>query len=300
VSIARGTTISAIASLLQSKRLIEDRRVFLVYVWRHKMASRLQAGDYRLNTAMSVAEIAKALQEGRFEFKTTFPEGWTLAQTAEKLARVHLLPNAQELLGLKEDPELLQLAKTNTGTIEGFLFPDTYFFERGMSARQIARRMIETFNSQARDALSSPTLALGHALTRDELVTLASMIEREARTTREMPLMSSVYYNRMKKDMRLQCDATVRYAMNEWSRDLLYKDLQFDSPYNTYRHKGLPPAPICNPSLQALSAAAHPHSSEYLFYVYKGNNEHVYTKTFKEHEDAIAKYMRKAAKPNSK
>lgn len=293
LTIPEGSSLKFIAQILEDNGLIRSRHAFLFYVWRHKMARSLQAGAYRFHTQLTMNELAKALQFGYFERKATFPEGLTLEQIAKRLVKGEFIADPQEFLALKSDPELVELTRAQAPTIEGFLFPDTYFFEPGMSVRDITKRMMHAFNAQVDDAISSPSLTLGKPLTRLELVTLASMIEREARSTEEMPLMASVYYNRLKKKMKMECDATVRYAMNMWDRPVTYKDLAFDSPYNTYRYKGLPPGPICNPSIEALRAAAHPDKSEYLFYVYRGDGTHEYTKTYKEHLAAVKKYSKK-------
>lgn len=293
IAIPKGTSVEGIADLLHEKGLLRDRRVFVIYVWRHELSRRLQAGDYQLHTQLSVAELAEALQSGYFERRVMFPEGTTIAQMARRLAEAQLIGDAGDFTRLKADSQLIQLAQAaDAPSLEGFLFPDTYSFEPGIAPRQIAERMIRSFNRHAADALSSPTLALDQPLSRLELVTLASMIEREARSIEEMPLMASVYYNRLKRDMRMECDATVHYALDDWSRALTYKDLEIDSPYNTYRHKGLPPGPICNPSKEALRAAAHPARSRYLFYVYRGDGTHEYTETYEAHQAAIAKYLR--------
>lgn len=291
--IPQGASLEEISALLEDGNLVKHARVFMAYAWRNKTVRTFKAGTYRLHNNLSMEELAAALQRGYYERRATFPEGLTVEQIAERLVEADFVDSADALLELKWNPELRAMTKANPPSLEGFLFPDTYFFEPGLNTRQIAERMIETFNHEADDALSSPTLALGRPLSRLELVTLASMIEREARSIGEMPLMASVYYNRLKKKMRMECDATVRYAMNMWDRPVTYEDLKFDSPYNTYRHAGLPPGPICNPSLDAMIAAAHPQDSEFLFYVYRGDGTHEYTKTYKEHLAAVKKYLSK-------
>jgi UPF0755 protein len=283
VTIERGSSVQSIARALEREGLIERPRLFSLYAWRVGKARSLQAGQYRLDTQMTVAELVEALQQGRFERQATIPEGFTIEQIARRLADEKLISDAEEFLALAADPQMLVLAAADGPTVEGYLFPDTYLFDANEDARAIMIRMIRAFDQQAAEALADPSDQLEKTLARAELVALASMIEREARSIEEMPSIASVYYNRLAKGMRLQCDATVRYAMGVWDRPLRYEDLEFDSPYNTYEHNGLPPGPICNPGAEALRAAAHPAETAFLFYVYRGGDRHEFSATYQEH-----------------
>ncbi|MCX7017184.1 MAG: endolytic transglycosylase MltG [Candidatus Sumerlaeota bacterium] len=293
VTIPRGASLEKIARTLQEQGLVPHWSLFAAYAVRHGMARRLEAGVFLLHTQMSLAELCDALSRVAAAQKSvTIPEGFTLAETAQRLVSAGAIPAAEEFLRLAAEPDMTRLAGSENGSVEGFLFPDTYFFTSDDDARSIMLRMIRTFDLRARDALSSPTLCLGRPLSRRELVALASMIQREARNNGEMANISSVYYNRMAKGIKLQCDATVRYALGMWDHALTLEDLKIDSPYNTYRYEGLPPGPICNPGLESLAAAAHPAQTDYLFYVYRGDGGHEFTKTYEEHEAAVHEFIK--------
>ena len=292
VTIPHGASLKKIAQTLEHEGLVPDWRLFAAYAVRKDVARRLQAGAYRLHTQMTMAELAEALMKGRSERLVTIPEGFTLAQTAQRLAAAGSIGGAEQFLALGADPQMRRLAGAEGPSVEGFLFPDTYFFDSSEDAQAIMERMIRAFHQRLAECLTSPTICMGRSVSLYEIVTLASMIQREARNAQEMPLIASVYYNRLAQGMKLECDATVRYALGVWDRSLAYADLKVDSPYNTYRHPGLPPGPICNPGAEALSAAAHPAQSDYLFYVYRGDGGHEFTHTYGEHLAASEKFIK--------
>jgi UPF0755 protein len=173
---------------------------------------------------------------------------------------------------------------------EGFLFPDTYFFEQRIAAPQVIDRMIHRFHEKEPKDLLSQGKAM--RLSYLQVVTLASLVEKEARVPDERPLIAGVYLNRLHKHMRMEADPTVQYALGGWKPQLTYKDLDVDSPYNTYRHAGLPPGPICNPGLASLEAASHPAQTDMLFFFAEGGGKHRFSKDYKEHM-AAQKEMRK-------
>ncbi len=199
IDIPRGASLQIIAETLEAEGLVPSRHIFMAYVFRQGLARHLQAGRYQLNTSMSLSTIANALRHGRFEIRATIPEGFTVRQIAERLAARGLIPSAEEFIELAADPAMLALAGLAEGTVEGYLFPDTYSFESEQSARAFMERMIREFNRQADKALADP--AAPPPYSRRDWVILASMIEREARNTGEMARIASVYYNRLREGM---------------------------------------------------------------------------------------------------
>ena len=190
------------------------------------------------------------------------------------------------------DATFLKSVGIDADSAEGFLFPDTYRFEKPTAPADVVRRMVARFNEVIaglglKPGLNSPH---SHGLMFRDFVTLASIVEREARDPEEMPAISAVFHNRLKRGMRLDSCATVRYALDQWNAPLRLSDLKTESPYNTYTHQGLPPGPICNPGRAALNAAFRPAKSGFLYYVYRGDGKHAFSKTLREHERLSRKY----------
>jgi UPF0755 protein len=177
-------------------------------------------------------------------------------------------------------------------TLEGYLFPDTYTFAKGTSARAVVRTMLDRFEAVWRDDWTARLAVLG--ITRHEAVTMASLVEKEARIADERPTIAAVYWNRVRVGMRLQADPTVQYALPEHVDRLLFVHLEVDSPYNTYRYDGLPPGPIASPGASSLAAALHPADVPYLFFVAHPDGHHEFRRTFQEHQQAIAMVRREA------
>jgi len=201
--------------------------------------------------------------------KITFPEGWTAKQMAAHLQSKNIT-----------DPEqFLQIVASEHH--EGFLFPDTYFFQQSIPARDVVDRLVRRFHEVAPNDLEQQAKALH--LSYNQLVTLASLVEKEARAPQERPIIAGVFLNRLRKHWRLESCATVEYALGDWKAQLTYKDLDVVSPYNTYRHFGLPPGPICNPGLAALQAAAHPAKTEMMFFVADGSGTHRFSQYYDQH-----------------
>jgi UPF0755 protein len=246
-----------------------------------------QAGYYDLSPSMAAEEIWQRLAAGEVaKRKVTFPEGFTVEQMAERLQsklEVDAGLFKAAALGLRVKRSLP--FKLPAGLVEGYLFPTTYTLPVGAEAEQVVGEMAATFS----EVFFRPHRAEieGHKLSLHEIVTLASLVEREARVAEERALIAGVLMNRLQKGMRLQCDASVQYALGQHKSRLLYRDLKVDSPYNTYLHAGLPPGAICNPGLAALKAALRPAKTEALFYVARADGSHVFTRTYEEHLQAI-------------
>ncbi len=286
VEIPAGLGIVGIARLLEGQGLIRDELAFRIGLRQWGLAGELKAGYYRLSPAMPAEEIARCLAEGRVATaKVTIPEGFTAAQIVDKVEEAGLC-SAEDLLS----PDVVKKVReenpfVENDRLEGYLFPDTYVIEYGSEPEAIIQQMVNNLRQRVVIGMEDELAASKYSLA--DIVIVASMIEREARVEKDRPLIAGVIYNRLKRGMRLQIDATVIYALGEHRERLTYEDLKVDSPFNTYRRKGLPPHAICNPGEASLRAALKPAKTDYLFYVAKPDGSHVFTKTYEEHKRAI-------------
>lgn len=299
VSIPAGASSQKIGEILAGSGLIRNQLAFRIYSKYAGLAGKLQAGDYSLNTNMSVPEIISRISGGEVDTLTfTIPEGYNLKQIIDTLADKGLVDRGKftELLArgnFKYD--FLQGIPQGEKRLEGYLFPDTYRINKGTSEEEIINMMLARFAREITPEFRQKAAALG--LTPHQAVTLASIIEREAAKDEERPKVAAVFLNRMKKGMKLESCATVQYALGTNKTRLLYKDLQVASPYNTYKFKGLPPGPIAAPGQASLLAAVNPASVEYLFFVVSEDGEHAFSKTLAEHNRKKAKYISRFKTP---
>jgi UPF0755 protein len=286
VEVVKGDTLSSVAERLEQAGVIENALMF-------KLEARLgghedteiKTGEYTFKRGEDSDNILAKLTAGAAApvVTITVPEGLDLAQTAQQVARQSDVSSARfEEAARRTDYGYGFLEDRAIKSTEGFLFPKQYEFERGTTAPQMVTRMLEQY------LLETQTLDVSGAkerlnLTEYELVTVASLIEKEASNPEERPVVASVIYNRIRKDMPLQIDASVLYALDRPKEELSLADLKVDSPYNTYENAGLPPGPICSPSRQSLEAAINPAETDYLYYVLKSNGEeHFFTSTYNE------------------
>jgi UPF0755 protein len=248
---------------------------------------RVKAGEYVLHPAMSPRGILDILTRGGvLTHRVTIPEGFTARQIARLLAREGLCTETAFLKATRK-PELGRPYGLSAG-LEGFLFPDTYHFSRGLSATTLARIMVRRFFTviePLQPRISQSELDL------PEIVTLASIVEKETGTPNERPLIASVFINRLRRNMRLQSDPTVIYGIRDFNGNLTRKDLKTPGPYNTYRNSGLPPGPIANPGLAAIEAVLSPAQTRYLYFVSKNNGTHHFSRTLREHNQAVRRYQ---------
>jgi UPF0755 protein len=286
VEVVKGDTLLSVAEKLEQAGVIESALIFRMEarVGNHE-DTKIKTGEYTFRRGEDSDRIlAKLIAGGAAPILTiTVPEGLDLQQTAQEVARQSNVSAAQfEEAARRTDYRYGFLEDPAIKSTEGFLFPKQYEFEEGTTAPQIVARMLEQY------LLETQTLDISGAkerlnLTEHELVTVASLIEKEAANPEERPLVASVIYNRIRKDMPLQIDATVLYALNRPKEELALADLRIDSPYNTYENTGLPPGPICSPSRQSLEAAIYPAETDYLYYVLKSNSEeHFFTGNYNE------------------
>jgi UPF0755 protein len=285
VTIPEGAGAARIGQILEEKRVIRSAWAFGWYLrWRGEGAT-LKSGRYRLSANMSLAQIVQELQSGgagpeEDGIRVTIPEGYTLRQIAETLEKKGVVEKTAFLEAATAEAAIAQLRadfdlpKT---TLEGYLFPDTYFFRPRTPARQVIETML--LNFQTRFVRPNQRAIAQSGKTLHRLVTEASLIEREARVPEDRARIAGVIDNRLQRNMRLEVDATVLYALGRHKARVLYSDLEVDSPYNTYRHRGLPPGPIANPGLESLLAALRPEQHDFLYYVARPDGSHLFTRT---------------------
>ncbi|MGQ9732047.1 MAG: endolytic transglycosylase MltG [Candidatus Zipacnadales bacterium] len=286
IEVPKGAGCQYIAALLHREGLIRNQVAFQLALKRWGLTSALQAGYYELAPHMSAKEIASLLASGHVAtVKIIVPEGFTRSQIAQRVAQAGLC-SEEEFLAAAVPPTVADLGLPLRGnSLEGFLFPDTYVFEYGTEPSAMVKAMVRQFKQRIVKGMAADLAQTTRSLL--EIVTIASLIEEEAHVEKDRALIASVIYNRLNRGMPLQIDATVLYALGKHKPRLTYRDLTVDSPFNTYRHKGLPPHPITNPGEASIRAALHPARTEFLFYVAKPDGSHQFTKTYVEHQRAI-------------
>jgi UPF0755 protein len=290
VDIAPGASIDDIVGQLQTAGVVSSSRLLLLYLRVQRMTSSIQAAEYTFAAHENIPEVAATLQAGGHPSAVwiTVPEGFTAAQIATRLERHGLVEAPYFLLAVREGSVSIDGARTRG--LEGYLFPDTYLVPRHATGATIASLMVKQFVHELPPRHASLAHRLGFSV--PQIVTVASMVEREAKVDDERALIAAVIYNRLHRGMPLEIDATIEYALPRHKTRLTYGDLALDSPYNTYKHAGLPPTPIANPGRKSLLAAFHPATVDYLYYVYRGNGRHQFSHTLEEQQAAERKYLR--------
>ena len=285
-----GSSSQTIAQQLAKQKLIRSEHAFRIVV-RHRRSDRhLHAGTYVLRRNMTLWQIVDEFEKGQVTLISwTVPEGLTAGAIAE-LWETAGLGTAESFREASELPRLLKQYGLEDKTVEGYLFPNTYKFAKGITVEQAVEMMLSEFKQQWPETFDKEARSLG--LTRHEIVTLASVIEKEAQVKSERPRIASVFHNRLKRKWRLQADPTVLYALGNPKRLLTRADLSVDSPYNTYKHKGLPPGPIANPGIDSIIAALRPEKTDYFYFVAIGEGKHHFSKTLSEHNRMIRNIRR--------
>ena len=295
VEIPKGSSSKKIATLLEQHEIIKNSQTFVIYLQQNGKSNQLQAGKYQFQPGQPVDDVIKKLTNGEIfvdSIEVTIPEGWTITQIAAFLDEKELV-NKEKFIteantGSFSYPFVKSIPTSLPYRLEGYLFPKTYQIRKGASEHEIIDRMLAQFHEEYHSAWTEQLKARNMSI--HDMVTLASIIEREVAVAKERPIVAGVYYNRMSQDILLQADATVQYALGKQKERLTYKDLELDHAYNTYKHKGLPPGPIAAPGKSALEAVVKPEQHDYLFYVTKknGTGEHFFSKTYNEHLRNIA------------
>ena len=285
VVIPRGANLRVAAESLESAHIIRNATVFRVYGMLRRQDRSLRAGTYVISPKLSWGEVLDVLQGGKsVERRITIPEGWSLEQIVPQLARVLGQP-VDSVRAAVRDTALLHALDIPTATLEGYLFPDTYVFPDGTTPRAAVKLMVDRFGQVWQPEWDQ--LLQARAMTRNDIMALAAIVEKEARLPEERPVIAAVYLNRIKAGMRLQADPTVQYAIGHHVSRVLYKDLEIDSPYNTYRNKGLPPGPIASPGKPSIVAALNPANVPYLYFVAHPDGHHEFTTNFASHAAAV-------------
>ena len=288
VNIAPQQSALQIAGSLHEAGAIRSPAAFVALSFARGTLNSLKAGEYEVPRRASTREVLALLEDGRVRpHPVVHPEGATIAELARALEHAGLV-DAGEVLRTATDPAFLWRHGIQAATVEGYVWPDTYQFVRGMTAAEILGRMVQRMHVKL-----SPDLrerARSRNVTIHELLTLASIIEREAVARDEQALISAVFWNRLRVGMPLQADPTVQYAVGRHRELLRRSDLLVDHPYNTYTRAGLPPGPIASPGLAAIEAAVEPASVDYLFFVKRDEQHHRFSRTLEEHNEAIAEY----------
>jgi UPF0755 protein len=285
VIIPRGASFAEAADSLSKANLVGWRKMFRVYARVTGGDRNIKPGTYLLKHGTPWKDIIAALNGGHGLVNTiTIPEGYTISQITPLLARTLKVP-VESVQAAVRDTSLLARLDIPNPTLEGYLFPDTYAFPLGTTASQAVHEMVYDFERRWKPEWDGKATAL--KINRNDLVTMASIVEREARVPEERPVIAAVYYNRLQKGMLLQADPTVQYALGHHVGRVLYKDLEVKSPYNTYIHKGLPPGPVAAPGVASLAAAANPANVPYLYFVASPDGHHEFRMTLQEHTSAI-------------
>ncbi len=286
-TVEKGWTLTRIATELENAGYIRSAKDFVTYGKLKKTGGKLQAGNYLLSPSMSAEEVMNELVKGQVIVKTfTIPEGYHLRQICTTFVAEGISTEDAFWDAVKNgqyDYGFLEGLPKDDKRLEGYLFPDTYTIAEGTPVEKVLDRMLKRF-SVIFEGLPENTSGLSMT----ELVTLASIVENEAKIDEERPMIASVFLNRLRDGMRLESCATIQYHFEEKKSRLLYADLEIDSPYNTYRHEGLPPGPICSPGKASLEAVAQPANTDYYFFVAKedGSGGHVFSHSLSEHNKA--------------
>jgi len=290
VRIDHGTTLSNISDKLNKKGLVSNKWVFEFLTKIKGLEKSMQAGTFKLSNIHTNNEVINNIVFGSPERKKiTFLEGWNMNQVAKHLSKEFDFKYF-EVIELLNDEKFIRNLQINSNTLEGYLFPETYYFFEGVDKTSVIERLVKEHKKFWNNANLSKADSLG--FTPYEIITLASIIEGEAIYDSERSIISAVYHNRLKIGMKLQADPTVQYIIEDGPRRLLNKDLRIKSPYNTYIYQGLPPGPINSPGEQSLIAALSPQDNDYLYFVAKGDGYHTFSRNEKEHERAKRAFQR--------
>ena len=292
LSIPPGATLKKISTDLKGLSLIRNASAFRLLANIRQKQTHIQVGEYELNQSMLPMDILKAITSGKTVLHPiTIPEGYRISEIAELLTK-KISINKEIFIKESRNKDLLNKLNITSKSLEGYLFPETYHFSKHTAEKKIIQTMLSTFQQQMKtkniqDQIQSSDMSL------HEIITLASLIEKETGMNGERKHISSVFHNRLKRKMRLQTDPTVIYAIENFDGNIRKKDLAIDSPYNTYRYKGLPPGPIASPGIKSIVAALNPIKTNHLYFVSKKDGSHQFSSSLKEHNRAVQKYQLK-------
>ena len=294
--IPSGSSLHKVSKILKKNRIIKNETFFILAVKLMGYEKKLQAGKFNIQKKTNNFQLIKKLVYGNESLvSVTVLEGWSLTQISQEIEKKIGIKH-MDFLEVSRHPQLLKKLGIVATSIEGYLFPDTYFFSEGVRPESIIETMVFQFKKNFSTDFKNRMREIG--FNEIEVITLASIIEGEAIFDIERSKVSSVYHNRLKKGMKLQADPTIQYIIEGPPRRLLNKDLKIESPYNTYLNYGLPPGPINNPGLQSIKAALFPKETNFYYFVAKGDGYHTFTQTEKEHRIAKKKFQEVRKKYN--
>jgi len=288
LTVSRGSSLWQVSRQLETAGVISDARHFRLLGKLRGQSQLIRTGDYEFSSAATPGEIFDRLVAGDIrKLPLTIPEGFDLQQIAARADQ--LLGIGGELLRLSQDPTFLNRLEVKADSLEGYLFPDTYMVTSETGAEQLIRMMYNQLQQNLNASLTAAAARQGFSV--HQLLTLASIIQKEAGNDSEMPMISAVFHNRLRKGIPLQADPTVIYGLESFDGNLTRAHLEALTPYNTYRIRGLPPGPIASPGLEALEAAANPAASDALYFVSRGDGTHVFSDNLQQHNRAVRRYQ---------
>jgi UPF0755 protein len=291
VTIRPGSNARTVAQLLAAEGIVVDADKFYLLCWFRKASQKLKAGEYAFLPLSTPDRILDQMVLGRAIIqRVTFPEGSTVYDVAKTLEEKGLA-SSKEVLRLAGDRDFIKANGLTASSLEGYLFPETYFFQKTQGEAALLKMMVGQFHRHLPQGWEQQTAGLGLTLT--ELVTMASMVEKEAVVDFERPMIAGVFYNRLAKRMPLQSDPTAVYDLSGFSGPIVGSHLKRPSPYNTYRNPGLPIGPICNPGVKSLKAALYPEKVSYLYFVSNRDGTHQFSETLPEHNRAVSRVQQK-------
>ncbi|UCD90615.1 MAG: endolytic transglycosylase MltG [Desulfobacterales bacterium] len=289
VTINPGQGFNSFSEYLYQKRIIEHPFKFRLLARMKRYETKIKAGEYLLSSAMTPEKILDIIVHGKVYFyRLTVPEGYNLRQVA-RVVETSGFGSREDFLQVATNADFVRRLGIEAETFEGYLFPDTYLFPKGETLEKIISTMVKRFWSAFKPEWKRRAEALDFSI--HEVVTLASIIEKEVGAARERPIISSVFHNRLKRNMRLQSDPTVIYGIKNFDGNINRKHLAQPTPYNTYTIIGLPPGPIANAGTDSLEAALYPADTKYLYFVSKKDTTHQFSTNLKDHNNAVRKYQ---------
>ncbi|MEG0842666.1 MAG: endolytic transglycosylase MltG [Romboutsia sp.] len=303
VDIPAGSTSSSISNILYENELIKNKALFKVIVKLSNKATHIKAGTYIINQSYSNMNIVDLLASGKVHhtgIKVTIPEGSTSKEIISILEgnKLGVKDNYMELINNPSQfyDKFMFLKQADIISLEGFLYPDTYYIDEKSSEKEILSTMLARFDSLYTDEMTKKEKELNMSL--QQIVSLASIVEKEAVLDPDRAIIASVFYNRLKIGMALQSDATIQYIFEERKKIVTYDDLAIDSPYNSYKNKGLPPTPIASPGIKSIKATLNPDTTDYIYFVAKMDGGNNYSKTYEQHLKHVKEYREERDKLN--
>jgi len=292
INIRQGESVGSIARLLDQEKVIAGYYYFRIYYRLFFNNASFKSGEYRFEQPMTMEQVIEKLHDGKVLLhKITIKEGMIIKEIGRYLEKQHKI-NGSDFINFALSPHLITKMDPNAPDLEGYLYPDTYMVHKGITAEQVVRLMVRKFRENFTHTMKWRAEELN--LTVRQVITLASLIEKETASREERFLISSVFHNRLRIGMPMGCDPTIIYALkrdDKYTGKLGWAELKYDSPYNSRLHAGLPPGPICNPGYESIEAALYPENTKYLYFVAKDSRSHYFSENLNEHNRAVQKFI---------